>query len=74
MNGPDVAEHARRLKPNIAVIYASGYPDFSRQAGTSIEVDAILLNKPYSATELAIAVSNSLKKVKLDGIVRQLSA
>jgi PAS domain S-box-containing protein len=55
MNGPALAEAARRLKPNLKVIFMSGYaPNDVRQ---SHDISATqCLSKPFTRSELAHAV------------------
>lgn len=60
MNGPDMVEEAKRLNPNIKVIYVSGYAESMRGAGGNIEQDAYLLDKPYSQEQLVEALKEIL--------------
>jgi PAS domain S-box-containing protein len=58
MNGAEVAERARRLRPGQRVLFASGYADtaaIEQAAG-----DAAVLRKPFRLTDLAAAVKGAL--------------
>lgn len=56
MNGPEVVEEAKRLNPNIKVIYVSGYAESMRGGVRDIEQGAHLLDKPYSQEQLVEAL------------------
>ncbi len=60
MNGRQVADHARLLRPDIAVLFTSGYTDdaFLRE-GRMNSADAFLA-KPYRRAKLAEAVAGAL--------------
>ena len=55
MNGVELAREARRLRPELRVLLASGYPASALPAGngTSDEGEFPFLSKPYRASELA---------------------
>ena len=52
MGGPELAEHARRLRPNLPVLYASGYSDDVMLQKQLLVGDAALLQKPYTLVTL----------------------
>jgi PAS domain S-box-containing protein len=58
MNGAEVAERARRLRPEQRVLFASGYAD--TRAIEHAAGDAAVLRKPFRLTELAAAVEGAL--------------
>ena len=62
-SGPVIAEAARRLRPNLKVLYMSGYAaDFmgrNREGGANA-VNADLLSKPFTRSELARKVRTTL--------------
>ncbi len=60
MNGPELAEEAKRIRPGIKVLFASGYAEPSRRGGRSLDPDAYLLNKPYRRGALIEALRNVL--------------
>ena len=55
MNGVELAREARRLRPELRVLLASGYPASALPAGTagSEDDEFPFLSKPYRASELA---------------------
>lgn len=53
MNGGEVAEKARRLRPGLKVLFASGYFEGALVRNGSIEASAQFLVKPYRKSELA---------------------
>ncbi|WP_133478721.1 ATP-binding protein [Cognatilysobacter segetis] len=57
MTGDQLGREARRLRPDLAVLLTSGYPDAVREAGS---FEFALLPKPYHREELATAVRNAL--------------
>jgi len=60
MNGIDLAEAARRLYPNIKVLFTTGYTRESMQGGRLVQEQAPWLIKPYSYPELARALQGLL--------------
>jgi CheY-like chemotaxis protein len=59
-NGAEVARTVRRLKPNLRIMFASGFSDSSaleEAIGT-----AALLHKPFPPIELAAAVRSALAR------------
>ncbi|WP_112320287.1 PAS domain-containing hybrid sensor histidine kinase/response regulator [Oceanibium sediminis] len=59
MDGVELSEAARAVRPNLPVLFASGFSDPSVIGG--ISPTDIFLRKPYRRTELAAAVSSALK-------------
>jgi PAS domain S-box-containing protein len=58
MTGAEVAEAARRLRPDQPIVFASGYADtaaMERSAG-----DAVVLRKPFRLSELGAALERAL--------------
>jgi PAS domain S-box-containing protein len=53
LNGPQLAAEARRLKPNIRVLYTSGYTENAIVHQGRLDAGVELLSKPYRRTELA---------------------
>jgi len=52
MNGDELASQARGLRPNLAVLFTSGYSE-PALASTNVVAGALWLRKPYTAPELA---------------------
>lgn len=55
MHGPQLAAEARRLRPELKVLYTSGYPRSEGLTGNQ------LLSKPYEAYELAAKLREILE-------------
>lgn len=60
MNGRELAAAALRMRPDLRVLYASGYTD-SIMAGSGAD-EAILLGKPYELDALAARVREALDR------------
>lgn len=61
LSGPDAARLARRRRPDLKVVFASGYADMSRFAATL--GNEVLLKKPFKLETLAEAVRAALQRV-----------
>jgi CheY-like chemotaxis protein len=59
MHGPQLAAEARRLRPELKVLYTSGYPG-SEYCGEGLTAHQ-LLSKPYEAYELAAKLREILE-------------
>jgi PAS domain S-box-containing protein len=57
MNGFELAQRARAVRPDLKVLLTSGFPE---QPGAAPAADAQLLHKPYRAEDLARAVRETL--------------
>jgi CheY-like chemotaxis protein/PAS domain-containing protein len=53
MRGPDLARHVRSLRPEMPVLYTSGYTENAFPAGGPAEPHTALLPKPYRQEDLA---------------------
>ena len=60
LNGGEVAEKARRIRPGLKVLFASGYFEGALVRNGSIEASAQFLVKPYRKSELAEKVEEVL--------------
>jgi YesN/AraC family two-component response regulator len=61
MNGRELAHCVKSERPEVAVLYTSGYPhDIIAQRGV-MESDVAYLAKPYTAEEVAAKVRHVLK-------------
>jgi len=59
-NGVELVQRVLELRPNIRIIYTSGFPaDALARKNFAVE-DHILLNKPYRLIELATAIANAM--------------
>jgi CheY-like chemotaxis protein len=61
MNGVELAEQARRLRPGLPVLFTSGYTETAIGHQGRLGPGAHLLNKPYRQQELAIRVRKALE-------------
>jgi len=53
MNGGELADHARRLFPDLKVLFTSGYAQDALVEGGRLRPDVHLLGKPYRRSDLA---------------------
>jgi CheY-like chemotaxis protein len=60
MNSPQLAELARKLHPDIRVLFTSGYSADAVIQDGKLKHGVSLLNKPYSDDELARAIRTAL--------------
>jgi signal transduction histidine kinase/ActR/RegA family two-component response regulator len=65
LSGLDTLRLARRTRPDLKVLFASGYADLSRFGGNLNH--HTLLKKPFKLETLAEAVQTVLQRVSLDG-------
>jgi PAS domain S-box-containing protein len=62
MSGTELVEQARKVKPEISVIYASGYPSGQLEEKAGSLLDAPLVHKPYSRDKLAEQIFTELSR------------
>ncbi|HEX5531476.1 MAG TPA: response regulator, partial [Methylomirabilota bacterium] len=60
MNGPALAERIQRMHPETKVLYMSGYNDDAIVRPNVLEPETSLLQKPFTPTELARRVRETL--------------
>jgi two-component system cell cycle sensor histidine kinase/response regulator CckA len=60
MSGRDVATHVTRLRPDVAVLYVSGYADHAAVLHGHLEAKSALLQKPFTPLALARKVRAAL--------------
>jgi CheY-like chemotaxis protein len=60
VSGLDLAEQARAIKPDLRVLFASGYPLETLAARGKLSAAAAILNKPYRKAELALRIREAL--------------
>ena len=60
MNGVELAQAARSLRPKLGILLTSGYDDPATQGVTSSAEDFELLRKPYRREQLAAAARRNL--------------
>jgi len=59
-SGWELAEQARKLAPNLKVLFTSGYPLESLAQRSDVPANAALINKPYRMADLARRVRDKL--------------
>lgn len=65
MSGPEVAEKLLTVRPDMKVLYMSGYPDHPVFSQGGIKRDTAFLQKPFTPTALAEKVREVLDGVKV---------
>lgn len=60
MNGPELAEHLRKARPGLPVLFMSGYPSSLVLANGHIDRSVNLLSKPFTTAQLIAAVRATL--------------
>ena len=60
MNGPDIARAAKAKRPDLKVLYTSGYTGNAIQQLEALGADVRLLSKPYAIEDLAQTVRDTL--------------
>ncbi len=61
MDGPTLCEHLRRERPDLKVIFISGYAEDSFRQHLAENADFMFLQKPFDLKELAAAVKAALE-------------
>ena len=64
MSGPEFAEEAKTLYPDLKVIFMSGYPAKAVECDGLLGPDRVLLNKPFQVQQLATTLRASLETAK----------
>jgi CheY-like chemotaxis protein len=62
MNGVELAQHARRLRPGMKVIYCSGFPADALAERSMPLVDGPLLHKPYQRSDFEAQVREIMER------------
>jgi PAS domain S-box-containing protein len=62
MNGRQLADEARVLRPELKVLYASGYTENAIMHQDRLDPDVHLINKPYRSKDLAHKVRTALSE------------
>jgi len=60
MNGKELAIQARRKRPDLPILFTSGYPGPAQGGAIRFGEDDVLLSKPYRKQDLARAVRDML--------------
>ncbi len=62
MSGPEVADKLCQARPDLKVLYMSGYPDHPAFGQGGVRTKAVLIQKPFSPHELALKVREVLDR------------
>jgi two-component system, cell cycle sensor histidine kinase and response regulator CckA len=62
MRGPELAKQLRLLRPDLTIVYMSGYLEFNRNSEEFVE-DAFFLQKPFTRASLTNKVAEALRAV-----------
>ena len=61
MSGPEFADQARSLYPDLKFIFMSGYPEGVPGDSTVLSSKEVLLSKPFRKEHLSKAIGEALK-------------
>ncbi|MGH9729763.1 MAG: ATP-binding protein [Candidatus Acidiferrales bacterium] len=61
MRGPELAERVKLLRPNLKIVYMSGYLEYDKKAEEFLE-DGAFLQKPYTREALIAKVDEILRR------------
>jgi signal transduction histidine kinase/ActR/RegA family two-component response regulator len=64
MKARDMAERLRQLRPEVPILFASGYPREEIGSGGQLDADVTLLAKPYAREDLARKVAQLISGSK----------
>jgi len=62
INGVELAAKARQIKPNIKVVYSSGFPSEALAERSGAKIDGPLLNKPYNRKIFVETILNVMEQ------------
>lgn len=62
MTGPMLVEQVRMLRPEVAILYASGFPSGTIAENSGTQLDALLIHKPYTRDTLNQMVLEALSR------------
>jgi two-component system cell cycle sensor histidine kinase/response regulator CckA len=65
LGGRELAERVTELRPEIKVIYMSGYTEYSSLRSSDFAETAVLLSKPFTRSALARTVNEVLKSARV---------
>jgi DNA-binding NtrC family response regulator len=61
MPGPELAERVKRIRPDVKVIYMSGYLEYDKKEEQFLE-EGVFLQKPYTRDALVAKVDEILRR------------
>jgi CheY-like chemotaxis protein len=62
MNGPELARKLRAMRPDVRVLYVSGYPDRAIAQKSVLDPATSFLNKPFTPDDLATKIRDLLDR------------
>jgi YesN/AraC family two-component response regulator len=60
MNGIELAKKVRQLKPNVKIIYLSGFPSKGLAERSGMHINGPLLSKPYQRQDFMMLIRNEM--------------
>ncbi|HEV2615534.1 MAG TPA: ATP-binding protein [Candidatus Acidoferrales bacterium] len=61
MPGPELAERVKRIRPDVRIVYMSGYMEYDKKAEQFLE-EGVFLQKPYARDALVAKVDEVLRR------------
>jgi DNA-binding NtrC family response regulator len=61
MSGPELAERLKRMRPELPVLYMSGYPASMVMQGAPLDPSVRLLPKPFTTSDLLSSIEGVLR-------------
>ena len=62
LSGPELAERLKNIRPDLPVLYMSGYPASMVMKGESLDATVRLLSKPFTTEQLLASIEEVLRK------------
>jgi two-component system cell cycle sensor histidine kinase/response regulator CckA len=62
VSGPELAVRLKTLRPDMAVLYMSGYPASMIMQGTPLDATVRLLPKPFTTSDLLASIDEALER------------
>jgi CheY-like chemotaxis protein len=66
LSGPELADRLRKLRPNMPVLYMSGYPASMVMQGGQPDASMRLVQKPFTVSDLMASIESVLGKERRD--------
>ncbi|MEV4281361.1 PAS domain-containing hybrid sensor histidine kinase/response regulator [Actinoplanes xinjiangensis] len=64
MNGKELAQQLQHVRPELAVVFMSGYPQPILTASGDLDTDAVVLQKPFTKNGILTAVADTLIRAR----------
>jgi DNA-binding NtrC family response regulator len=62
LSGPELAAQIKKVRPELPVLYMSGYPSTMLMKGESLDPSVRLLPKPFTTAELLAGIEEVIGK------------